>query len=221
MEQVGIIGGTGPLGRGLAARFAQAGHVVVVGSRSEDRARGIVDELRRGLHDEADIQPAVNEEAVSSADIIVVAVPYDGQEPALRGLQGAGGGKIVVNVVNPLGFDAVGPHVLELEHGSAAEECQRLWPDARVVAAFKSVPASRLLAVDEPVGCDTFIAGDDAAAVERVAQIASSFPGMNGVICGTLRNARFLETLTPLLISVNRRYDAHSALRVVGLPAES
>ncbi len=220
MERVGILGGTGPLGRGLALRFAEAGHGVVVGSRSEDKARAVVDELLPSVRGGGEIAPGVNADAVATAEIVVVAVPYAAQARTLDGLSGAAGDKLVVNVVNPLGFDDEGPYVLGIEAGSASEECQRIWPRSRVVSAFKSVPARRLAAVDEPVGCDTFVAGDDEDAVDRVVEVASSFPGMRGVACGPLRNSRLLETLTPLLISVNRRHGAHAALRVVGLPDE-
>jgi 8-hydroxy-5-deazaflavin:NADPH oxidoreductase len=214
--KIGILGATGPLGRGLAARLALAGHTVLVGSRSRERATDAVDGLLERTGPDVLFEPVVNEEAVENADMIVVAMPYEGQADTLRALSPAPG-TIVVNVVNPLGFDDEGPHVIAVEAGSAAEECQEIWAESRVVAAFKETPARMLLDVATPMDCDVFIAGDDEDAVDRVIGIVDEIPDARGIACGRLRSARYLETLTPLLIGVNRRYKAHAGIRLVGV----
>jgi 8-hydroxy-5-deazaflavin:NADPH oxidoreductase len=212
---VAILGGTGPLGRGLAARLALAGRTVHLGSRAADRAEESVAGLLDRLDGDVDLRPATNEDAVAAATIVVIAVPYEGQEPTLRSLGDPA--TLVVNAVNPLGMDDRGPHVLDVAAGSASEEAQELWPGSTVVAAFKSVPARRLLDLDHTADCDTFVAGDDDAAVDRVAALVGEIEGMRGVPCGPLRMSRYLETLTPIMIGVNRRHRSHAALRVVGI----
>lgn len=213
--EIAILGGTGPLGRGLAARWALAGRTVHLGSRSADRAREVVDGLLERIGREVALVPATNEDAVVAADVVVVAVPYEGQAPTLRALDDPT--TLVLDAVNPLGMGEDGPHVLDVPAGSASEEAQELWPDSRVVAAFKSVPARRLLDLDHPVGCDTFLAGDDDAAVETATALVGAMETVRGVPCGPLRMSRYLETLTPIMIGVNRRHGTHAALRVVGL----
>jgi 8-hydroxy-5-deazaflavin:NADPH oxidoreductase len=214
VERIAILGGTGPLGRGLALRLAAAGHDVRLGSRSRERAGSIVEDLGE-LATGTPITPATNEDAVDGAEIVVVAVPFEAQAPTLQALDLTD--RIVVNAVNPLGFDDEGPVVLPTEHGSAAEDCQAALPSARVVAAFKEVPARRLLRIDDEVGCDILVAGDDDAAVDRVIRLVDAMPGARGLRCGALRAARYLETLTPILIGVNRRYRAHAGIRLVGV----
>lgn len=216
-ESVAVLGGTGPLGRGLAVRLAIAGHDVRLGSRSLDRAEESVEGLLERIDGSISITPAENERTLEGAGIVVVAVPFEGQAPTLSDLGEAIGDRIVVNAVNPLGFDESGPHVIPTEHGSASEDCAARLPQARVVAAFKAIPARRLLDIDDPVGCDVLVAGDDDGAVDRIVRLAGSLDGARAFTCGPLRASRYLETLTPLLIGVNRRYRAHAGIRLVGI----
>lgn len=215
---IAILGGTGPLGRGLAVRWALAGRTVHLGSRSADRARVVVDGLRERVGRDVGLVPAANDDAVAAADVVVVAVPYEGQAPTLRALDDPA--TLVLDAVNPLGMSDDGPHVLDVSAGSASEEAQELWPESRVVAAFKSVPAHRLLDLERPVGCDTFLAGDDEAAVGTAAALVGAIGSVRAVPCGPLRMSRYLEALTPVMIGVNRRHGSHAALRVVGLDAD-
>jgi 8-hydroxy-5-deazaflavin:NADPH oxidoreductase len=215
-HRIGILGGTGPLGRGLAARLASTGHTVLLGSRARERATQAVDELRVDIGHDVLLEPAVNEEAIEGATLVVVAMPYEGQTPTLKSLEPPSGA-LVVNVVNPLGFDDQGPYMLDVPGSSAAEECQAIWPDTHVVAAFKETPASVLQAVRDPLDCDVLVAGDDDDAVASVIALVDDLPGARGLACGPLRTARYLETLTPILIGVNRRYRAHAGIRLTGV----
>jgi NADPH-dependent F420 reductase len=216
-EDIGIIGGTGPQGRGLGARWARAGHSVHLGSRSRDKAGSAAEELTRLVGADADVRPATNREAAERGELIVVAIPYAAQQATLPGLRDAAAGKVVVNVVNPMTFDEVGPRAVRVEAGSAAEECQQLWPEARVVSAFHEVPSRRLLRVDEPMACDALICSDDRDAAHRVAHLASDIPGMWAVDCGPLRNSEYLENLTPVILFINRSYKIHAGLRIAGI----
>jgi NADPH-dependent F420 reductase len=213
---VGFIGGTGPQGRGLGLRFAVAGHEVLLGSRDAAKAEEAVTGLRPQAPD-AVLEGVSNEDACARADLVVVTVPYAAQAPTLRGLADAIGGKIVVNCVNNLAFDEQGPHAVAVPDGSAAQECARLLPDARVVSAFSNVSARKLLAVPEPVEVDVLICGDDDDAKTQVAELAAAVPGMRGVDAGPLRLAGAVEDLTAVLLSLNRRYKIHAGIRIDGL----
>ena len=217
-EPLGFIGGTGPLGRGLAARWARAGHRVHLGSRSVERAEEAVADVRdRTGAGTGEIHAATNEDAVAAAEIVVVAVPYEAQAEALPPLRDAIGSRVVVNVVNPMVFDDLGPRALPVSAGSAAEECQELLPEARVVSAFHDVSSRRLLRVDEPLVTHVLVCGDDDEAVHRVLHLAGRIDGMWGVRCGPLRNSAYVENLTPLLLAVNRRYGIQAGILIEGI----
>jgi 8-hydroxy-5-deazaflavin:NADPH oxidoreductase len=206
---IGILGGTGPQGRGLAKRFAASGLAVVLGSRSADRAAAAAVGLG------AAVRGTSNEECVDAADVVVVAVPWDGHRELLESLTKELAGRIVVDCVNPLGFDQRGAFGLPVEEGSAAEQAQHLLPDATVVAAFHHLSAVALLDDDvDSIDADVLVLGDDRAATDLVQELAGRIPGCRGIYAGRLRNAGQVEALTANLIAVNRRYKAHASLRV-------
>jgi NADPH-dependent F420 reductase len=212
--RIGILGGTGPQGRGLTRRFAAAGHAVVLGSRSPERAQ----EVAAAYADLGEVTGGSNADA-AAAELVVVTVPYEGHAALLAELAEALAGKIVVDCVNPLGFDKQGPYVLPVEAGSAAQEAQQLLPGSTVVAAFHHVSAVHLddAAVDQIEG-DVLVLGEDRAAVETVCELAGAIPGARGVYAGRLRLAGQVEAFTANLIAINRRYKAHAGLRVTDLP---
>ena len=209
---IGILGGTGPQGRGLAKRFAESGLDVVVGSRSAERATTVAAELG------GSVRGASNEDCARSADVVVVAVPWDGHRELVESLAKELAGKVVVDCVNPLGFDERGSHALAVEEGSAAEQAQSLLPDATVVAAFHHLSAVSLLDDDvASVDADVLVLGDDRAATDLVQRLAERIAGCRGIYAGRLRNAHQVEALTANLIAINRRYRAHAGLRVTDL----
>jgi len=210
---VAVLGGTGPQGRGLARRFAAAGIPVVIGSRDADRATGLASELADATG--GAVTGADNATAAARGDVVVVAVPWDGHRDLLSALATTLAGKVVVDCVNPLGFDKQGAHALDVAEGSAAQQAQALLPDATVVGAFHHVSAVLL---DDPavesVDTDVMVLGDAREATDLVQALAETIPGVRGVYAGRLRNARQVEALTANLISVNRRYRAHAGVRV-------
>jgi 8-hydroxy-5-deazaflavin:NADPH oxidoreductase len=215
MSRLAFLGGTGDQGRGLARRLASAGHSVVIGSRSAERAATVAAELAASVPGDVDVTGASNADAAESAEIAVVAVPWEGHEALLRGLADRLAGKIVIDCVNPLGFDKEGAFALPVPEGSAAEQAAAILPDSRVVAAFHHVSAVLLLDATVPtVEIDVMVLGDDRDATDRVQALADEIPGMRGVYAGRLRNAHQVEALTANLIAVNRRYRAHAGLRV-------
>lgn len=206
---IAIVGGTGPQGRGLALRWAIAGVSVTIGSRDEARAAQIAAELGHG------VRGAANADCVAEADVVVVTVPWDAHEPTLRDLEPHLRGKIVVDSVNPLGFDEQGPYALDVAEGSAAQQAAALLPHSTVTAAFHHVSAVSLanLSVDN-LELDVLVLGEDRDAIGKVIDLVDQFPGMRGIYGGRLRNARQVEALTANLIAINRRYKAHAGLRI-------
>ena len=212
---IGLLGGTGPQGRGLAMRLALVGHRVLLGSRNPERAAGVVADLLGGLGGrDLPIEGAGNTDAAAHADVIFLVFPFAGQADVLPGLAGPVGDKVVVDVINPLGWDQHGPYLLEVPEGSAAEQAAALLPRARVVAAFHHA-APRLLADPErQVETDVLVVGDDPAARGLVLELADQIPGCRGVDAGPLRLARQLEGFTAVIVGINRRYRIHAGLRI-------
>ncbi|MFN8170313.1 MAG: NADPH-dependent F420 reductase [Candidatus Nanopelagicales bacterium] len=207
--RVGVLGGTGEQGRGLALRLAIAGHAVTIGSRDAERAAGIAAEVGHG------VRGVDNAECARDADVVIVAVPWSGHADLLRALSADLAGKIVVDCVNPLGFDKAGAYALPVDEGSAAQQAAAILSDSRVVAAFHHVSAVLLL--DESVATldtDVLVLGDDRDATDMVQALAGRIPGMRGIYGGRLRNAGQVEAMTANLIAINRRYKAHAGLRV-------
>ncbi|WP_113700703.1 NADPH-dependent F420 reductase [Nonomuraea lactucae] len=209
---IGILGGTGDQGKGLARRFALAGHPVLIGSRSAQRAQEAADSIGHGA------RGAENAAVAAEAGIVIVAVPYEGHKALLESLREELAGKIVVDCVNPLGFDKQGAYALLVEEGSAAQQAAAVLPDSRVVAAFHHVSAVVLMdpSVDK-VDLDVLVLGDDREATDLVQALASVIPGVRGVYGGRLRNAFQVEALTANIISINRRYKAHAGIRVTDI----
>jgi NADPH-dependent F420 reductase len=189
---------------------------VVIGSRSAERA----EETARTLADATggEVTGADNAGAAAAGDIVVVAVPWDGHGALLRDLAPALAGKVVVDCVNPLGFDKLGAYALPVEEGSAAKQAEALLPDSTVVGAFHNVSAVKL---EDPevtsVDTDVLVLGDVREATDLVRDLAGTIPGVRGVYAGRLRNAHQVEALTANLISVNRRYKAHAGIRVTDI----
>jgi len=213
---VGVLGGTGPQGKGLAYRLAAAGQQVLVGSRDASRAESAAAELnalRAGAG--AEIGGGDNATVAAKADIVIVAVPWEGHGALLESLRDHLAGKIVVDCVNPLGFDKQGAYALAVAEGSAAQQAAALLPDSRVTAAFHHISAVLLLDPEVPqIDTDILVLGEDRGATDLVAALAGRIPGMRGIYAGRLRNAHQVEALTANLISVNRRYKAHAGVRV-------
>jgi len=208
---IGVLGGTGDQGRGLARRLSMAGHRVIIGSRNADRAAAAAAELGGGPL----LSGGLNAEAASQADVVIAAMPWEGHRDLLAALAEPLASKVVIDCVNPMAFDAQGAYPLSAPEGSAAQQAAAVLPDSTVVGAFHHVSASLLLDPDvDSIDLDVLVLGDDRAATDLVAAIASQIPGMRGVYGGRLRNCGQVEALTANLVSINRRYKAHAGLRI-------
>lgn len=209
---VGVLGGTGEQGRGLARRLAMAGQRVTIGSRDGERAAAIAAEVGFG------VRGADNATTARECDVVIVAVPWDGHAATLESLRDDLAGTIVVDCVNPLGFDKQGAFSLAVAEGSAAEQAAAILTSSTVVAAFHHVSAVLLLDPDvATIETDVLVLGDDRAATDVVQSLAERIPGVRGVYGGRLRNAGQVEAFTANLISMNRRYKIHAGIRVTDL----
>ena len=215
MDAVPIIGGTGALGFGLGLRLARAGVPVVIGSRDAGRA----EEAAARIGDEAD--GAENKAAAGRGPIVLLCVPFRAQSENLTNLKEAlEPGQILVDATVPLAAAVSGKatRLLGVPQGSAAQQAQEMVPDGvAVVSAFHTVSAPVLGDLDHELDEDILVAGDSREAKRRVADLVRRIPGLRPVDCGRLEVARLIESLTPLLISVNVRNKTHAGIRVTGL----
>src|SRR5581483_3500480 len=211
---IGILGGTGDQGRGLAYRFARAGHQVRIGSRSAERGAAAAADLAELPGAGSGSLTGGDNPYACGADVVIVAVPYEGHADLVASLREELAGKLVVDCVNPLGFDKHGPYPLPVKEGSAAQQAAALLPESRVCAAFHHVSAVLLVDPDvAEVDLDVLVLGEDRDATSVVQALAGRIGGMRGVYAGRLRNAGQVEALTANLIAVNRRYKVHAGIR--------
>jgi NADPH-dependent F420 reductase len=215
---VGILGGTGPQGRGLAYRLARAGQRIVIGSRSHERGQNAAQELAGFPGCDPSTVDGGDNNFSCRADIVIVAVPFEGHAELLTDLRPQLAGKLVVDCVNPLGFDKQGAFPLKVDEGSAAQQAAALLPDSTVCAAFHHVSASLLIDPEvDTIELDVLVLGEDREATAKVQALAGRINGMRGIYAGRLRNAGQIEALTANLISINRRYKAHAGIRITDL----
>lgn len=220
---IGILGGTGPHGRGIALRLREAGHDVLVGSRDAQRATDVVVELPAARASEPGTLTGVtNGEAAERGDVIIVTTPWDGFAGLAADVGPALAGKVVVSCANPLRFEGGGPVPVRLdEDGSAAELLQRLCPDARVVSGFQNVSAVKLGDLDVELEGDVLLCGDDQDAVAATGALVDAIDGLRALNAGPLRLSGIAEDLTVLLISMNKRYRTNASVRITGIDRDA
>jgi NADPH-dependent F420 reductase len=215
---IGILGGTGPEGRGLGLRFALAGERVILGSRDAGRGREAAGSLARHLTEASGrVEGATNAECARACGLVVLAVPYSGQSAVLGEVGPNLAGKIAVSVVAPLAFVDGRARSAPPASGSAAEEAAAMVPRARWVAGFHTLPARDLLRPDSRMDTDALVCGDDPEAKHDVMRLAERIQGIRAVDAGPLECARYLEAATALLVNINRIYRAHGSLRIAGI----
>ena len=215
--RIGFIGGTGPEGKGLAYRFALAGRDIVIGSRNAERAQEAAAEIA-GRATGANVRGAENIDAAREGDIVVLTVPFDAQAATLPTLAGAIANKIVVSTSVPMAFVDGRASMVMVPEDSAAEQAQALLPNARVIAAFQNLGASKLWKSNAPLDQDVIVCGDDRDAKAQIMQLAEQIAGVRAVDGGALASARYIEGITVLLVSINRRYKVTAGVKIAGLP---
>jgi 8-hydroxy-5-deazaflavin:NADPH oxidoreductase len=221
-RKIGILGGTGPEGSGLAFRWAQAGEHIVIGSRDAQRAAETAKQLRERIDNSAARIEGADNATAAQCEVVVLAVPFSGQAGLLKQLKMVWKpGTIVIDTTVPLAATVGGAatRMLGVWQGSAAEQTKELLPPGVSLAAGFQNLGAELLATGKPVDCDILICSDDEKAKQVASELASKIPGARAVNGGKLENARIVESLTALLIGLNIRYKVHSAgIRFTGLP---
>jgi NADPH-dependent F420 reductase len=215
MTTVGVLGGTGPAGRGVALRLASAGFDVVLGSRDETRA-GVTAStlLPRG---DGVVRGATNEVA-ADCEIVIVATPWDSAVATVKTLRDALRGKVVISMVNALVREGKELVPLYPPRGSMAAQLAFALPESSVVGAFHHLPASEMEDLDSGLDADVVIFSDSAAARSLVAEMVNEMPGLRGVEAGSMSLASSIEAFTAVCISINIRHKAHSYLKLAGFP---
>ena len=220
---IAVVGGTGAEGRGLALRFAKAGAAVRIGSRNLERAEQAAREIGAATGS-GKVTGHTNPDAAGGTEVVVLTVPLSAQVEILKSIRGSfRPGAILVDATVPLEI-AIGGRIsrtVTLWDGSAAQQAARLAPPGvAVVAGFHALSAEALGQLDHALDCDTLICGDHAEGKAVVRALAEMIPGVKAVDAGGLDNARLLETMAALLISLNLRYKVkHSGIRITGLPS--
>jgi len=216
---IGIVGGTGDLGRGLAVRLAKAGYPLIIGSRNAEQAVSSAEAVSAVLADRGIEHPAIsgadNVATAQQGEVVFVTVPFGAHQPTLESIRDAVQGKVVVDVTVPL----VPPKVARVQlpaEGSAGQIAQALLGEAvHVVSAFQNVAAAHLQA-DMEIPCDVLVTGNDKPARQTVIDLIESM-GMRGFHAGLINNAAAAEALTSILININKQYKTHAGLRLTGI----
>ena len=220
MKILAILGGTGKEGAGLAMRWALTGYQVVIGSREESKAKTRAAEMNAELGGDY-LKGMANAPAAAAADIVILSVPYSAHQPTLRSVREHCRGKTLVDLTVPLRPPEIMAVNLPAGAAAALEAQQILGPDVTVVAAFQNVSAVKLRQLDRAVDCDVLVCADSEAAKAEVSDLVAA-AGMRAIDAGPLKNAVAAESLTPILLHINRVYKVKGAgIRITGLERES
>ena len=215
-RRIAILGGTGNVGRGLALRWANAGHAIMIGSRNVDKAAQAATQINETVGRKT-VVPCTSRDAAAAAQIVALTVPYAAQRATVEEVRDLLEGKILIDTTVPL----IPPKVARVQlpaGGSAVAAIQEmLGPSVRVVSAFQNVPAHLLLNLEHDIDCDVLVCGDDVAAREMVLELIADI-GLRGLHAGPIANSAATEALTSVLISINARYKVSGAgIRITGL----
>ena len=214
---IGILGGTGPAGRGLAVRAAQAGHSVVLGSRAAGRSHETADSLKSEYPDvQLAISGSTNYDA-ACCDLVVVATPWDGAVAMVKALAEPLTGRVVVSMVNALMKEGREMLPMYPPRGSMAAQIASALPDSKVAASFHHLPAKEMENLNSGLTADVLVCGDDVDARTATLELINSIDGLRGLDAGSLAQASPIEAFTAVCITLNIRHKAHSTLKLAGL----
>jgi NADPH-dependent F420 reductase len=219
IQKIGIIGGTGKEGKGLAYRWLKAGYPIIIGSRQAEKAILTASELRQKLGEDMPVWGMENFEAASQAGIVVLTVPYSAHKPTLEYIKPCLAGKILIDVTVPI----IPPKVTMVQMPSAGSAAQEAWEiigkNTQVTSAFQNISYEHLL-LDEEITCDVLVCGSSRAARLITLDLVRA-AGMVGFDAGPLENSVVVEGLTSILIGINKQYGVQSAgIRITGIPRE-
>lgn len=215
--RIGILGGTGPAGRALAARLGSVGFEVVIGSRSKYRAWEIRDRIVETWSERQLTVEAADNEGAADCEVVVIATPWDAAPAAAAAVERQLRGKVVISMANALARVGDEFQPLVPPRGSVAGNVQAAVPRAKVAATFHHVPAKELGDLSEPVDSDVLICSDHPEATEATAAIVAKIPNMRPLDAGKLSNAAPIEAFAAVLLQLNGRYRTRVAVRFTGL----
>ena len=214
--RIGILGGTGPAGRGLAVRLAVAGDEVVIGSRDAARADTIAHALVEEWPDlHLSLTGASNEEA-AEAELVVMATPWDSAIATVKPLATALRGKVVVSMANALVKEGREFLALLPPRGSVAATLQAALPDSMVSASLHHLPASEMENLTASIKADVMVCSDHPEATAATVALVDRIPGLRGIDAGSLAQAAPIEAFTAVLITINIRHKVHTAVQLAG-----
>jgi 8-hydroxy-5-deazaflavin:NADPH oxidoreductase len=219
--RIGILGGTGPAGKALAARLASVGFDVLLGSRSRYRAMEVVDKLLEQWPDRRLTIVAGDNAAAAATDVVVIATPWDGATQTAVSVEDRLRGKVVVSMANALVKLGKEFQPLVPPRGSVAASVQAAVPQCMVAAAFHHVPARELGDLREPIESDVLICSDHTEAVDLTSEIVGKVPNMRPLNAGELAMATPIESFTAVLLQLNMHYKTRVALKLTGIPEAS
>ena len=217
--QIGVLGGTGPAGSGLAVRLASVGFDVVVGSRSKYRAMEVADKLLNKGPDRALSIEAGDNHTAASAEVVFVATPWDAAASTVKECERELKGKVVISMANALARVGHEFQPLVPPRGSVAASVQAAIPRSLVAASMHHVPAAELGDIGHPVESDVLVCSDHTSATATTIDIVSKIPDLRAVDAGELSNAAPIEAFAAVLLQVNMKYKTRVAVRFTGLPA--
>ena len=215
--KIGIVGGTGPAGKGLALRLSSVGYEVDIGSRSSGRAAEVVEETLEQWKDSSFILRGVSNEEAARAEIVVLATPWDSCAPTAKSFKELLKGKLVICMANALARVGNEFHALYPPRGSIAADVQAAIPMSRVSMAFQHLPAKELGEIENNMEGDVLVCADEQDSIDRTIEIVEKMPNLRGLDCGSLANAAPVEAFTAVLLQLNRLYKTRSSVSIIGL----
>jgi len=214
---VGILGGTGPAGRGVGLRLADAGVQVTIGSRDAERAKGIVEELRARWADRTmSLEGAGNADA-AEAELVIVATPWDSAIPTVHALREPLRAKVVISMANALVKEGREMLALVPPRGSVAGAIQAAAPDSLIAAAFHHLPAREMENLESGLKADVLVCSDHPEATAATLSLVERMDGLRPLDAGSLNQAAPIEAFTAVCVTLNIRHKAHSTLRLGGI----
>lgn len=217
VESIAILGGTGDLGGGLARQWSRAGYKILIGSRTLEKGQAAAKALLDEFPD-LNVTGHENLEAATSADLVVLTVPFEHQLSTLETVKPGLAGKILIDVTVPLVPPKVGTVQLPASGSAAVQAQDFLGDDVNVVSAFQNVGAMHLQE-DHAIACDVLVTGNKRAARDTVIKLVEAV-GLKGWHAGPLANAAAAEALTSILITINRHHKINGAgIVITGEPA--
>ena len=219
--KIGFLGGTGPEGKGLALRFAMAGHEIYIGSRdvtkSKEVSSELIGKLETILPEAPKIHGETNKNSCLYSEIIFITVPYNAQYQLITDLKSEINEQIIVNTVVPMSFENGKPSIIDVKEGSAAQQVQTLIPNTRVISAFHNVSAVELSKPNAIIEGDVVICGEDKEAKEIIMNLTKTIKNLRPIDGGDLTNSSIVENITVLLLSINKRYKTRTNIQIKGI----